>query len=333
MTGKESARFEDEWSLLEPRLHGLLAQRGVSSSLREDIVQETALRLIRMWPGVDVERDVFPLAATIALNLARDNARRLAKREVLGEIPEGPGTEDVERAVLSRLDLEQVARAFPKLREAHRRVLLRELDSISDSTRDPERRSRTATNMVRLRARRRLAHLIGAASSFFGALIWRLSGPSAGHYVPATTAACFAALVVLTPPSVTAPAPGSFSLKPKEAIVRVDPSSPQAIARLEREAPSIEPASRTTERALPGVVGGGAAWDQGADSIEDDPPPADEPNDEREDASVGAEVGEEGNDVGADAGDSSLGVSNDDGSVEVCAAVLTGEKCEEEERP
>lgn len=152
-------RFEDEWPALAQRLSALLSGKQLSTWQRDDIVQETGLRLLRMWDQVDPERPLWPLTVTIALNLLRDEARRRARTELLGALPDRPGGEDVERAGIARLELQRVRKAFGQLRAAHRAVLLVELGGAPVTDRGPN-----AIKMLRLRARRELHALLDHAS-------------------------------------------------------------------------------------------------------------------------------------------------------------------------
>jgi DNA-directed RNA polymerase specialized sigma24 family protein len=153
--------FEKQWPEVSQRLQGLLASKNVPSCKRDDVVQETGLRLFGMWEKVDRARPVWPLAVTIALNLMRDEARRNPQREVLSEIvPEMPASHDVEDEGLARLELERVQMAMAQLSPSHREVLLNEITPHEEVPRP----SRNATKMMRLRARRALATLLETAA-------------------------------------------------------------------------------------------------------------------------------------------------------------------------
>ena len=161
MAQKERPSFEREWPELAARVDGSLRRRGVPPWLRDDIVQETGLRLFRMWDNVDYDRSPYGLALTVANNLLWDSVQRHRDREVLGEIPDAPGSQDVERASIARLELARVGRTMRNLSTAHRRVLLAEVDE------EVERpaASPAAVKMLRMRARRRLNALLEQASA------------------------------------------------------------------------------------------------------------------------------------------------------------------------
>ena len=153
--------FEQQWPDLARRLDAMLAGKRVPSHKRDDIVQETGLRLFRMWDQVDPERPLWALVVTIALNLLRDEARKRPEREVLGLVPDRAADQDVERAGLARLEWRRVQSAMSQLSPDHRSILMAELgDEYVSSSRGPN-----ATKMLRMRARRRLNALLDVASA------------------------------------------------------------------------------------------------------------------------------------------------------------------------
>lgn len=165
--------FEDQWPDLARRLDAMLAGKRVPPHKRDDIVQETGLRLFRMWDQVDPARPLWALVVTIALNLLRDEARKHPEREVLGLVPDRAADQDVERAGLARLELRRVRDAMTQLSPAHRSILMAELGDDSPAF----SRGANATKMLRMRARRRLNALLDVASAsgvVFGLRIRRL---------------------------------------------------------------------------------------------------------------------------------------------------------------
>jgi DNA-directed RNA polymerase specialized sigma24 family protein len=206
--------FESEWPELASRLTGALRRRGASSWLADDIVQETGLRLFKMWDSVDPDNSPWGLTLTIGKNLLWDETHRRASREVLVELPERPIPSDVENAGIARLELWRVARALRKMSPAHRSVLLAEVGG-----RDVESISAAATKMLRMRARRRLSSILESASaSVFATLglvrrhafgvqqFVRRSGPALEGSATATVAAIVGVVIVMVPTEgVTAP--------------------------------------------------------------------------------------------------------------------------------
>ncbi len=153
--------FENLWPALARRLHAMLSAKRVPPHKRDDIVQETGLRLFGMWEHVDPQRSIWGLTVTIALNLLRDEARRHPEREVLGLVPERATESDVETVGLARLELRRVREAMAHLSPDHRSILLAELGDHEA----PNGRGPNATKMLRMRARRRLTALLDVASA------------------------------------------------------------------------------------------------------------------------------------------------------------------------
>lgn len=156
-----SHTFEQQWPDLARRLDTMLAGKRVPSHKRDDIVQETGLRLFRMWDQVDPDRPLWALVVTIALNLLRDEARKRPEREVLGLVPDRAADQDVERAGLARLEWRRVQSAMTQLSPDHRSILMAELGGEHATT----PRGPNATKMLRMRARRRLNALLDVASA------------------------------------------------------------------------------------------------------------------------------------------------------------------------
>lgn len=151
---QEHACFEWAWPELDRRLRCLLARKAVPFSLRDDIVQETGLRLFSMWDHVDPIRGPWSLAATIANNLVYDETRRPAK-EVVGQVPERAAPDHVENTVVARLELSRVRRALARMSTNYRAIILAEIGYDLPLTDNPR-----AINMLRMRARRRLSALV-----------------------------------------------------------------------------------------------------------------------------------------------------------------------------
>ncbi|MDQ3952042.1 MAG: sigma-70 family RNA polymerase sigma factor [Actinomycetota bacterium] len=159
MTTQVESSFEAVWPDLERRIHRFLSSKKVPDSQREDVVQETGLRLYRMWAQVDPAGSPIGLALTIAMNIVRDNARRDSHRTVVEIEPEIPALCDVERSGLARLELSRVQRALSELTPAQRSVLLSELDR----NEQPPEASAAAIKMLRMRARRNLSAILERA--------------------------------------------------------------------------------------------------------------------------------------------------------------------------
>ncbi len=162
MTPKMRRDFESAWPDLSRRVERLLARKRIPISQRDDVLQETALRLIKMWDRV--EPNLLPsLTTTITLNLIRDESRRRKTQGILAEIPELAEPGDVEAAGLARIELEKVRTAMNQLSPAQQSALLREIgDGAVAFSGTPD-----AEKMLRLRARRKLQAAIQKVSGLF----------------------------------------------------------------------------------------------------------------------------------------------------------------------
>ena len=169
MTTQLESSFEAVWPDLQRRIHRFLSSKKVPDSQREDVVQETGLRLYRMWDQVDPAGSPIGLALTIAMNIVRDNARRDSHRTVVEIEPDVPAICDVERSGLARLELSRVRRALSELTPAQRSVLLSELDR----NQVPPEASPAAIKMLRMRARRNLSAILERAGCGVLVAKWR----------------------------------------------------------------------------------------------------------------------------------------------------------------
>lgn len=155
--------FAVGWPELVPRLRSMLARAGAPGAERDDLVQETALRLLGMWGSVDPARPVEPLARRIAMNAWRDQWRRLGEREVLGEVPELAAEVDTERAALARVEVGEVSRALSALPVGTAEVL--RLAAAEFEGGGPRVAVTASVRMARTRARRALAACLKVASA------------------------------------------------------------------------------------------------------------------------------------------------------------------------
>jgi RNA polymerase sigma factor (sigma-70 family) len=209
----ERAAFDATWSEMRDRLARVLAARGVPAQDRDDLLQETALRLYRVWDSLDPEQPVWPYAVTIALNLWRDSLRSAAchVREVspLAAV-DNPADLDVERTVIARQELATVGAALRALAPEQRRLVL-ETEEITSVVRP----LRAAERMSRMRVRRELARVVGRASAI-AALVW-LRRP---HRAQAMAAAAFTGALAVT----------VFSGSPAVSVTTATPLAPAVVA-------------------------------------------------------------------------------------------------------
>ena len=198
--------FDEAWPALEERLRRSLTARGVPAQDRDDVVQETALRVYRSWTGLDPNRSVWPFVITVAVNFWRDIIRertgRIAQVHPTAHI-EVTADLDVERDVLARQELARTVVAIGQLAPEQRKLLL-----ASEEFGDTVRPLRPAERVARMRVRRQLARTVGRASAAF-ALIWlrrpgRTSGAVATAYAGAIAAAMLTTPAMVTTPAITA---------------------------------------------------------------------------------------------------------------------------------
>lgn len=166
MTPEKRRDFERQWPTLARRVEGMLVRKGVPSCRRDDILQETALRLIRVWDNVDPLKSVPGLATTIALNLVRDESRRRTAHDDLTELSDVSEPGYVEAAGLARVELGRVRTAMTELSPAQRQALLAEVGSGNGNG-----HGANAEKMLRLRARKKL---MAAMERVSGAVLLRL---------------------------------------------------------------------------------------------------------------------------------------------------------------
>jgi hypothetical protein len=244
--------------MVVPELRATLAKAGASPTDRDDLVQETATRLLRMWDRIDWDRSVEALACRIALNAWRDQWRRLGDRERLGELPEQAGGSDTERAALARVEVREVSRAMASMRPATAAVL--RLAAREAEGPDGPLRLNPAARMARTRARRALAATLKAASAFVAAVTvsgrWlrrgAKPGPAAaaltGLYLIVGASSSGAVRLPLTPTQVQ-PATESHPAVQSPAPLRSAPAAPRP-----RAVPSIATHRAGSRRDLPYYV-------------------------------------------------------------------------------
>ena len=156
---EEEMTFEASWPALERQLRDALTRRRVPADFREDVLQETALRLLRNWGRVRPE-SMWAFALTVALNIVRDEARRKERRERV--VLESPVPDrDPEHEAIVRLELDRVRNALASMTERQRAILLTEVGEATMTE-----GSTPSLKMARMRARRRLRALIEGVSGY-----------------------------------------------------------------------------------------------------------------------------------------------------------------------
>jgi hypothetical protein len=209
--------------------------------MRDDVIQDTALRLYGMWMRVENDRSAWPLTKTIALNLVRDASRRRGSVEIALEIPDLPAPHDVESSGIARMELRRIEKALREMSPAHRSLLLEEIGQEPASVAT----SPAAEKMMRMRARKRLIALLEKVSALIpwkharfmewgSGLVTARDGLAGGF-------ACFLCVVLGTGLVVVAP-----------GVTEPAKARPQRVVA----APTLETASLTTPngRALDSAV-------------------------------------------------------------------------------
>jgi len=203
MSPELNRRFEAEWPLLARRLNSLLARKQVPLSQREDLIQETAMRLYAIWERVDQNRPAWALTATIALNLMRDQGRRMDLSQTIEDVPELACAEDVEQVALARVELHKVKAAIARMSVEHRSVLLAEIGV------GPQEAESNALKMRRHRARRKLRRVLERAMALIIFPARRISDVAQGilslREGLGKSAACLACMFVGTGSLVSVP--------------------------------------------------------------------------------------------------------------------------------
>lgn len=202
--------FRSQWPGTARRIGGTLARHGVPARDRDDVLQETALRLYRSWPAIDQRRGVEPYARAVALNVWRDQVRRPAYAgEVLGDVPERPdGGDVVERTTFARLEIARVRTALGRLRPTEQ-TLLRDAVESADG---PSSVVPASLRMARMRARRQLVAVLRAASAWAAAVGVALRAARPRRLAPAVGATLAAFAVLLLVPHASAPRPRQVDL-------------------------------------------------------------------------------------------------------------------------
>src|SRR5437588_4397354 len=121
ITEFDAPTFENVWPEVSARLGGILRQR-VDPATAEDIVQETALRVVRNRVAFSDAEDLLRWASRVGTNLAIDERRR--RRFIdSAPVPECEGPHNVAAAVDQRMTLDALASAIKRLSEVERKAI------------------------------------------------------------------------------------------------------------------------------------------------------------------------------------------------------------------
>jgi hypothetical protein len=214
--------FDDAWPALSDRLRASLVVRGVPAQDRDDVVQETALRVYRVWETLDPERPAWPFVVTVGVNIWRDILRERLGRNVdirPTASMEMTGDHDVERLVLARQELATVGAAMRELAPEQRKLLF-----ATEEFGDVVRPLLPAERVARMRVRRQLARAVGRASAVIAVVWLRRPARSAG-LVATAYAGAMAAAVLTSPVPLELPAPAAGGAGVGHHITRTAPAA------------------------------------------------------------------------------------------------------------
>lgn len=204
--------FTERWPVLRGLLARALAAAGVPAADREDVLQETALRLYQHRSRLDPDRSVDAYARVVALNVWRSLYRQRGHREVLSEVPpEKPDTDsDTERIGLARVELNELALVLNNMRPEQRDALLNGL--VHEFTEDPHAAPMPASHrMARMRARKQLVACLQRTAAWLAAAamaareLVRSGSASSASAMAGGTAALVVAMTALQGPHLTTP--------------------------------------------------------------------------------------------------------------------------------
>ena len=258
MSPEAERNFEAEWALLSRRLRLLLSRKRVPLSQHDDLMQETALRLLSMWDSVDRQRALWPLTVTIALNLLRDRGRVVTRDDLVAELPELASGHDVETVGIARIELDRVRRALNELSPSYRTALMREVGATAAAV-APDG---AADKMVRMRARRKLKLALENVSGLVALRLRRLGDFVEGMFAlrdgGVAAASCVVCLVLgvgstlvapaaLTPKASARPAPEGAQRARASVVASASDRGPSALSTARRDQTFARSLTGTTE--------------------------------------------------------------------------------------
>jgi DNA-directed RNA polymerase specialized sigma24 family protein len=218
-----------DWQLVHREVVSTLRARRADIEQAREIAQTAIERAIAHHPDGWTTQRAVQWSVRVALNASIDEHRRSARLEV-GRVVDRSSGFDVERIVLARLEVEEVAEAIGRLNTRDRDLLL-DVDAMP-STDD---RARTRDKVARHRARARLRALIDRSSAWIATRpTWqRLTRALASAEIAAPRTAVVVAL------ALTATAGGASAA----LLARAHQTTPARAATQDRpsHAPKIDP--------------------------------------------------------------------------------------------
>lgn len=224
----DTAGFGEAWGELEPHLRRSLS--SAPAHIVDDVLQETSIKLLRVWGSIDHERPALPLAVTIARNTLRDELRRTSRHQHVELSEEARVNDDLDAVVSARLELARVETELTRLTPGQRAALLTE---VGGGPRPPDT---PKVKMLRSRARARLRELVAQAGGFVVTGVARLRSSAAGRVAAGVPDVAILAqaliLAVVGAGSLATLIDGPAGDRPERAVVA---------AATERDTPSRSP--------------------------------------------------------------------------------------------
>lgn len=156
MGSSSQLSLDEAWPETADRLAEMLRKRGVARAHIEDVVQETAVRVVENSVVFSDTEDLLRWANVVAWRIALD-ARRRKKLPIDPEasLDTQPAAEDVAHAALARYTVDKLATAFGALTPREQQAL-----SVIGTDSTGSRKADVRLNVRRLRARARLRGLM-----------------------------------------------------------------------------------------------------------------------------------------------------------------------------
>jgi hypothetical protein len=181
--------FDAVWPATAAALEKSLRRRGVPRSDIDDVVQSTAERAMRQGVPTEDPEKFGAWCHAVARNIAADDYRKHARVRV-GEVPERRDDRDIGDAVAARQSVKRFREEAALLPPVERAAIL------SPESGATERSLVVSLAVARLRARRKLRHIIdGLAAGVVGSHV-RLRGVRFPHAVAAVAVAAVAVSTV-----------------------------------------------------------------------------------------------------------------------------------------
>ena len=236
--------LESVWPEVEARLRSMLRRRGVRHHDIDEVVQETAARVISTRVHYDDADDLFRWASVVGGRLAIDVHRRGARFSD-EELPDRPDPVDVAMAAEHRVVLGAVRTRLPELSKRDQEMLLSSFHDEAARGRRESVRIAVARHRARNRLRLLLDGLAGGAilSWIRRNRLWSAPADAISYAAAPTAASLFITVSALT--GVAADQSNAAAVLPKPAAQLVAVPS-DSITPVEDPADAPAPSGRET---------------------------------------------------------------------------------------